>query len=239
MFCALQTLTSYQNVIAMRKIKEMQAEHLYLIRGASGANSPFFENEGDCKLFLELADRFLQDYLHIASFQNNRDGWIMIIRTKSAIDIKRAYYTRRGLSKKCKKEFEYTEIWKILSDQIRIFLSTYVKVTNARTGRVGGKVRSRYERFVFESEEEALKICDMLEREYYAQVQPLKRYRPSKRLHKIRRKLLRTSIYMSCALLRMPGKLRELGLRCLDMTVFSNNVARHLISRTLQHHFAT
>lgn len=223
----------------MRQIKKMEADHMYVIRGASTANSPFFEKEADCKLFLEYADRFLGDYLCINRFQNNRDGWVMLITTRSAREIKAAYYTRRARSKKCQKAFEYQEIWKMLSDQIRIFLSTFVKATNYLSGRTGGKVRCRYERFIFESEEEAMKLVSMLEREYYAQAQPLKRYRPSKRLHRLTRRLLRTSLYMSCALLAVPGKLVELGVRCLDLGVFENGVARQLIHRTLQHHFST
>lgn len=216
----------------------MEAEHLYMIRGASAANSPFFENEEDCKLFLAYADRFLKDYLRITSFQNNRDGWVMLIVTHSAVDIKRAYYTRRASSKKCQKEFEYKEVWQMLSDQIRIFLSTYVKATNRKTGRTGGKVRCRYERFVFDDESEALAMREALEREiYYPQAQEIKRYRPARALHRMRKKLLRTSIYVSCYLLTCREKVRELGLACLDLGVFVSGVARHLIKRTRQHHF--
>lgn len=151
----------------MKKVKKMQANHLYMIRGASTANSPFFESEGDCRLFLELVDRFLGDYLKVGCFQNNRDGWAMIITTRSAVAIKKAYYRRRAQSMKCRKEHEYTEVWKMLSDQIRIFLSTYVKATNFRSGRTGGKVRCRFERFIFESEEEAMKMRRTLEEQYY------------------------------------------------------------------------
>lgn len=223
----------------MKKIKKMQAEHLYMIQGCSTANSPFFENELDCKLFLRLADRFLSDYMKILNFQNNRDGWVMLISTKTAADIKRAYYGRRMRSKKCKIEFVYNEVWQMLSDQIRIFLSTYVKATNYRTGRTGGKVRRRYERFVFESEAEAEEVNAKLKSHYYVQEQPMKRYRPSRRLYSLRKRMILSSIYMSCALLGFPGKLRELGMQCLDLGVFTSGVARQLIHRTLHHHFPT
>lgn len=224
----------------MKQIKKMEANQFYLIRGASAANSPFFESEEDCQLFLKLADRFLKKYLKITSFQNNRDGWVMLIATRSERKIKRAYRTRRMLSKKCKKECAFDEVWQMLSDQIRIFLSTYVKATNFRTGRTGAKVRSRYERFVFESEEEAMRMQALLEKIYYVQAQANRRYRPSKKLHKIRRRLLKTSIYVSCALLRVPENFRALGMRCLDLGVWvADGVVRQLISRTLKHHFPT
>lgn len=221
----------------MLKVKKMQAGHYYMIRGSSTANSSFFERESDCKLFLTFADRYLGGYMKITCFQNNRDGWAMLIATRSTGVIKRAYRRRRALSLKCNKAFELEEVWQILSDQVRIFLSTFVKAINQRRGREGGMVRCRYERFVFEDEVEASRMRDLLESEYYLQAQPLKRYRPSKKLCDLRRKLFRTSIYLSSALLRDAGKARQLGLRCLDVGLFATDVVRQLILRTKIHHF--
>lgn len=217
----------------------MEAEHVYLIRGCSVANTPFFEQEADCKLFLELADHYLKEYLTIASFQNNRDGWVMIIVTKTASVIKNAYCARRLLSKKCKKEFELQEVWKMLSDQIRILLSTYVRRTNHETGRKGAKVRHRYERFVFNSVEEALAMQESLEGECYPLEQPEERYRPSDELSTLTKSMIRSSIYMGCALLKSTKNLQKLGMVCLDLGVLVSNVARQLIQSTLHHHFPT
>lgn len=223
----------------MEKIKKMGAEHIYLIRGASCSNTPFFELESDCQLFLELADHYLRDYLKITSFQNNMHGWVMIICTESAAAIKAAYQARRALSKKCKKEFELNEVWQILSDQIRIFLSTYVKRTNRRTKRKGTKVRRRYERFLFDSTEEVLAMKAMLEEERYPLEQQEECYRPREDQSELRDSMIRTSIYMSCGLLGVPEMLRELGMACLDLGVLLTDVARQIIQNTLHHHFPT
>lgn len=240
MFSVFMTLTISSLITCrMRQIKKMQANHMYLIRGASTANSPFFESEGDCRLFLELADRFLGNYVTISSFQNNRDGWMMIIVTRSSREIKRAYYLRRALSSKCKKACEYKEVWRMLSDQIRIFLSTYVKTTNYRSGRMGGKVRCRYERFVFDNEEEAVALKEMMEREYCLQAQQQRRYRPARKLHRMRKRLIRTSVYVSSRLLGCGQKLAELGVACVDVGLFQKDIVRQLIFRTLHHHFPT
>lgn len=223
----------------MKPIKMMQAEHMYLIRGSSTANAAFFEKEADCKLFLELADRILGKFMSINSFQNNRDGWAMIITTKSADAIRKAYKARRKKSKTCKRKHAFKEVWRMLSDQVRILLSTYVKKTNHETGRTGSKVRRRYERFVFESEEEAKNMRDLLESEIYSQAQPVKAYRPKKHRHSIRKKLIKKSLYISSALLYAAKKLRKVGLGILDLGVFSLNVVREVIRATLDHHFPT
>lgn len=215
----------------------MQPDQIYLIRSASTANSPFFETEADCKLFLRLADRHLSQFLSINRYQNNRDGWVMIITTASEEAIRLAYKARRVRSKKCKPECAFTEVWRMLSDQIRIFLSIYVKTTNELTGRSGTKVRCRYERFVFESTEEAKEISDSLDREFYDQAQNKRRYRPTWRQHEIRKRLLQTSIYISCALLGAKEKAMELGMRCLVLCDFTQTVVRQLIKSTYKHHF--
>lgn len=212
---------------------------MYLIRGASTANSSFFEKLSDCKLFLALADRYLGRFLTINSFQNNRDGWAMIITTRSADEIKRAYLARRAKSKKCNKQFEFKEVWRMLSDQVRILLSTYVKMTNSETRRSGGKVRCRYQRFAFESAEEAERMKQLLETEVYDQAQEVKRYRPSVWMSSIRARMIKTSVYVSSALLNCAEKVAELGMRCLDAGGFYQDVVRLLVNRTLHHHFPT
>ncbi len=217
----------------------MAANHVYLIRGSGVANSPFFETEEDCKLFLQYVDRFLRSYMTINLFQNNCDGWAMIVSTKSTEDIKQAYKERRARSKKCKKTCSYNEVWKILSDQVRILLSTYVKATNQKTGRKGGKVRSSYERFVFESPEEAQTMQMLMKKQRYRQQQPCKRYRPARKLHRIRKKLMKSSPFLSCASSGVAEKMVKIGIRCLNLTVLVGDVLRHLVQVTLYYHFPT
>ena len=215
----------------------MQAEHIYLIEGAVTANSSFFENEADCKDFMRLADKHLGEYLSINSFQNNRDGWVMIITTKSAQNIRDAYHLRRSRSKKCKASCAHYEIWRILSDQIRILLSTFVKLTNENSGRTGGKVRGNYKRYIFESVEEVEQMKQTLSQQKYDQSQELKRYRASKKLFCIKNKQLKRSIYMSCARLSSTINVRKLGLGCLNLAGLMINVLRHVVQSTFDHHF--
>jgi len=231
-FWEFATLTCKE--IKMLPIKQMQANQLYLIEGTSVANSPFFESEADCKLFLSLTDKYLIDYLTINCFQNSRDGWVMIVTTKSAEAIRTAYENRRKQSKKCKEDCAHHETWRMLSDQIRILLSTYVKATNENTGRTGGKVSGKYKRFVFESLEEVEAVKKELLQLKYDQSQELARYQPSNELYCLQSK---QSIYMGCALLESKELLRELGMRCLDLAGSLIHVLRQLVKTTFDFHF--
>jgi len=218
----------------MIPIKQMQANQLYLIEGTSVANSPFFENEADCKLFLSLVDKYLADYVTINCFQNSPDGWAMIITTKLAEAIRTAYKNRRKQSKKCKEHCAHHEIWRILSDQIRILLSTYVKATNENTGRKGGKVRGNFKRFVFESVEEAETVKEELLKLKYDQAQELERYQPSNELYCFKNK---ESIYIGCERLESKKLLHKLGMRCLDLAGSKIDVLRKLVRTTFNLHF--
>jgi len=233
-FWLFATLTC--KVIIMIPVKQMQANQLYLIEGTSVANSPFFENEADCELFLSLADKYLTDYLSINCFQNSRDGWAMIATTKSAEAIRTAYENRRKQSKKCKVDCAHHEIWKMLSDQIRILLSTYVKATNENTGRTGGKVRGKFKRFVFESVEEAEAVKEELLQLKYDQAQELERYQPSDDLYHFENNK-KQSIYMGCARLVSEEMARQLGMRCLDLAGSAIDVLRQLVKTTFDFHF--
>lgn len=221
----------------MIEIQQMQANHMYLIEGKSAANSSFFEDERDCKDFMQLAEKYLGAFVSINSFQNKKDGWAMIISTKSEEAIRATYKRRRSKSKKCKKAFEYHEVWRMLSEQVRIWQSTFVKLSNQKTGRTGGKVSAKYRRYLFETVEEAEEMREKLSKRSYDQAQPIKRYRASKKLFRIKKKVMRKSIYLSCGLLKMKKNIVKLGLRCLDLSVFMSDVLRRLIKKTINHHF--
>jgi len=182
-------------------------------------------------------DKYLADYVFVNCFQNSRDGWAMIITTKSAEVIRSAYKDRRKQSKKCNKDCAHHEIWRMLSDQIRILLSTYVKATNETTGRTGGKVRGKYKRFVFESVEEAEAVKDELLNLKYDQAQELKRYQPSKKLYRVKNRQKKQSVYMGCALLKSKEMVRKLGMRCLDLAGSAIVVLRQLVKTTFEFHF--
>jgi len=161
----------------------------------------------------------------------------MIVTTKSAEAIRTAYEDRRKQSKKCNAECAHHEIWRMLSDQVRIMLSTYVKATNENTGRTGGKVSGKYKRFVFESVEEAEAVKEELLNLKYDQAQELEIYQPSNELYRVKDTEREQSIYMGCALLKSREMVRKLRMRCLDLAGSAIAVLRQLVKTTLDFHF--
>ena len=224
----------------------MQAKKIYLLKCASAANTVFFENELQAKLFLNYVDKYLGDYFEIHGYQNNIDGWVLVATTRSEKEIFNAYKKRRSNSKKCKIEFEFTEIWRILSEQIRILQSCYVKATNFLSGRIGTKVRSNYQRFVFGSHEEALAIMKQMKEQKYSQAQKKRKYFGLKSHFDFTKKQIHDSIYMCCNKLKDKIDLtthrgvcykEKLVLKCLRLLDDQLDLLRQLVNSTFFTHF--
>ena len=217
----------------MKLIKEMHANNIYMIKGESSANAVFFENEKEARLFLNLVDLYLKDYVEVNRFQNTKDGWILVITLKSEEEIREAYRKRREASKKCKAECAFDEIWRIISDQIRILLSTYVRTTNSRNNREGGKVKSSYKRYYFEHLEEAVGVMKKMDEQEIEQSQPNKRYEGAEELFEMTESEVKESIYFGCKWFKSGFRLRELGMKCLRLLDFLGDVLLDRIEKTL------
>ena len=138
----------------MIKIKETEAGGLYLFQGRASANSLFIESAQEAQKFLSLFDRYLGNYVNLLDHCFCPEGWNLIVKLKSKPTILSHYQQHREKSKTA-KVLNYTEVWRIISERVRIFLFQYVKWSNTIEGRKGSKVYCRYERYVFDHAEEA------------------------------------------------------------------------------------
>lgn len=106
------------------------------------------------KLFFRYCDYYLKDYIDVQEYALNQDGWAMLIKIKSSKTI-RKYYEKVTSRRKSKKDLEVSfttmPIWKILSERVRLFISTYVRMSNKILGREGSLVRRKYKRYRFDS----------------------------------------------------------------------------------------
>lgn len=139
----------------MKSIKKLQAGGFYIIQSKASANSNYFESDSLASVFFKYFNYYLKDYIDLYEYSLNQDGWIMAIRIKSASTVKK-YYSKILEKRTDKENSSAKEIWRIISERFRVFISTYVRVSNKILGREGGLVKHKYERFSFDSEEEAL-----------------------------------------------------------------------------------
>lgn len=199
----------------MKKTKTMQAGGLYFFKSSACSNTVYFEVLDHTKMFLELAKQHLKGYLYIHEYMLCKDGWGFLARLKPEKNIRQAYIKR---CKKYNKAPKDLPVWKIISEQIRLFLSQYATKYNADTEREGVLVKRPYERYYFDSVQEAKRMIKRIRRRLVGLDQGKKMYRAKKGHYRIPKKLGKGGIYLSSKKRVKRGDVK--GRNLLDLTVF-------------------
>ena len=125
-----------------------------MIESLSSGKSAYFSNGEEIKLFTQLFNRYLGRYVQIHKMYISCEGYQILIRIRSAAVLRRLYTLRMRSKKRVNRKEFMEEPWRIVSEQIRIFHSVYVKEVNKMRGRKGVLVQSRFGRYYFERKEE-------------------------------------------------------------------------------------
>ena len=166
----------------MKKVQETKEGGFYIFKGRSNANSCFIEKIIHAKQFLLYANHFLKGYLSIYDYLITKDGWVLVIKVKSEL--------------KKQKSIINEDVWLIISERIRLFLSTFVRVTNKQRGRTGCLVHSSYERYCFETLKEAMKYINRIRNQQIKLYSGRKKYRGVKTHYKISASVGKGSVFL-------------------------------------------
>lgn len=121
-----------------------------LAKGNAVALNLMFETKKDHQLFLKYWKKYLGSMATLLNYHLSPTGWTLLFKTKSKEDILSAYYELRSQSKKAKSENTLQDVTRILSEHFRIFLSQYVRRSNANHKRRGSKVMQRFSKYVLD-----------------------------------------------------------------------------------------
>jgi len=215
----------------MKRIKKCKAKGLYIFEGRVSANSTYFENKSECKKFLIYANHYLKEVLTIHEFVLTRHGWHMLVRVKHKSKI---ITFAEGNIKGAKNQ--KIEVWRVVSEQIRLFLSTYVRVVNKFRGRTGVLVHSSYKRFYFEHVAEAQEHINKMREQLLDLSQRNKKYRGKRSHWEITIMQGKASIFL-CS--KYIDKALKKAVKFLESTVFKGSqdlVLLKLIKNTSNTH---
>ncbi len=148
-----------------------------MLESLSSGNSCYFETDEEIKIFKQLALRYLAAYVHIHRLYVSSEGYHLLVEVKSQSVLRRNYTRRCNAKGKEINVLFYKETWRIVSEQIRILHSTFVKAANKCRDRKGVLVQKRYGRYYFESMEEFDGYIDCMDRGAEIQGQKNNRYR--------------------------------------------------------------
>jgi len=153
----------------------------------------------------------------------NRDGWMLLVKIHSEKMI---------ADQENKKSLP---IWKIISERMRLFLSTFVRVTNNSKGRTGCLVHRSYERIYFESYQEAKELIRKIKNQQIKLYNGRKRYRGLKSHYRISGRLGKGSIFL-CSKDLKKGELKKGNAGVFDFIGLKNIVLQKLVNSTISKH---
>ncbi len=224
----------------MIRTKKVYAGGYYLFQGEASANSCFIENLKEARLFFRLFDRYLKNFVKVHEYLLTAEGWMVQVTIRSKKKVLCAYAKKKKVSF---KEEEPMEVWRIISERMRLFLSHYVRRTNRMEGRSGRKVKESYHRYFFETTKEAKGYMDKMRNQKIKLMQRKKKYRKVKTHYTIPKKEARGSIFLclkGCKGKKSMRTVREkTGLSCLYLLDLDKIVLPNLISTTKNVHLTS
>lgn len=169
----------------MKSTHKLQANSYYVFESMSSGRSTYFESEGEIEIFKSLFSRYLSKYVEVHRMYLSAQGYNILLRVRDSSTIRNNYM------KACEKQGKHIktqlvdEIWRIVSERMRIFHSVFVKAVNSKRGRKGVLVQRRYRRYYFEKVEEGLRYISEMDSGKEIESQEDEKYGVSERWKKL------------------------------------------------------
>ena len=216
----------------MQHLKEIQAKGFYAFCGKPSANSSFIESKKEAREFINSANGRFAGFLRIREYLISQDSWTLLCEIEDEETIINAYLAKREESTCEYKLPPLSEIWRIVSEQVRNFLSRFVKFCNHERGRTGSLVHSNYDRYFFENEEAALMFIKKIYEQSLDFSQWNRKYKPNSKYFYFTNKEKRSNVFL-CS-----NNLKGLSLLLIGVvgsvvtTRLTNHILRKLITST-------
>lgn len=219
----------------MKSVKNLESGGFYLLKGISAANTLFFEDFEEKIKFQKMIEKYLSNMIEIREYCLKPDGWTLLVKLKDERTIKKHFDLMKSGS--ASKGANFVKIWEKISEMVRIMLSQYSKWANRKRGRIGSLVGNSYQRFYFETGEEALEKLTEMREDKVNLKQPLKRFRPKmKHYDKDGKIASNTWIKTSRMVQEKLISLQEIGLNSLILWEASLVMVSKLVEFTLNLH---
>ncbi len=198
----------------MIRTKEFYKKGFYIFESKVAANSNYIENIQEAKLLLTYAGYYLKDFLKIHDYIITRHGWQLAVCINDQFPN------------------EKIDPWRVISERIRLFISSYVRGVNFRRKRTGVLVHSNYQRFYFETWQEAKDHMESMRNQRIRLYQKKKKYRGLKFHYTIKSRVAKGSIFL-CSKERSEGNHRiEREIEHQGLWGLTNLVGPNLIKST-------
>lgn len=227
-------------VFIMKKTEILFDGGIYIFRGLPSANSMEFENESEAKLHLELFDRYLKNYVKVLEFRITKEGWEYLVQIKDKRTLKK--HILKDSNAQDKSSWDVT---RIIGERIRIFRLLLRRELNRIQGRKGTGVRNVYEKYYFESIEEAEMYIKKMKEGEIDLSQPENKYKSNENHYDIDGRINQSEEYgismLSSETFWFLGKkwmlrIHKIWMKALCFLVNRRYIVYKLIQNTIDYH---
>lgn len=173
----------------------LDCNRICLAMGNAVARNLMFESKQDHELFFKYWKKYLGGMATLLNYHLSPTGWTLLIKTKSKEEIIAAYHAQRSQSKKAKKENTLKDAPRILSEHFRIFLSQFVRRSNAHHRRKGCKVMQRFHKYVLKDGVDYEYFFEKITKKSRRQVQIKKKYQANLSGYDTRKEMTKDSAW--------------------------------------------
>lgn len=138
----------------MKKTSNYVPGGYYLFESLASGKTCYFETEEEILIFRRFLKRYLSKYIKIHKIFTSAEGYNLLLRIRGKGVLIKRYLERCNKLKKKVRPLYIEEPWRIVSEQMRIFHSVYVKAVNKIRDRKGVLVQKRFSKSYFENKEE-------------------------------------------------------------------------------------
>lgn len=215
----------------------LKSNSICLAMGDSVALNLMFESKQDHELFLEYWIKYLGGMAQLINYHLTPTGWVLLFKTKSDTDICTAYHSLRSQSQKADKTKTYKECSRMLSEHFRIFLSQYVRRTNAHKGRKGTKVLQRFSKYILNEASDYTYFFDLITRRERKIAQTNDKYRADERMYDEQKEMVEESVWQVGT--RLYNGMAGWFVRYFEMELIrpESSVLRKYLNHSIPTHF--
>lgn len=219
----------------MKNVKKVECGGFYLLKGIASANSLFFEDRSEKLYFQKLGNNLLESVMEIREYCLTAEGWMIVVKLKDKRTIKKHFDILKANSPS--KGERFVKIWEMISELVRMWLNRYSKWVNRKRVRIGSLVGGVYERYYFDTGEEAIKKIEEMRNQKIESSQITERFRANMRYYKKREFSGKNEWIKTSGMVQRGEKLvQEIGFECLYLWELSLIVASKMVDFTKNLH---
>lgn len=173
----------------------LKSDSVCMAMGDAVALNLMFETQQDHELFFAYWKKYLGNMATLLNYHLTPTGWVLLFKTKSREQIQEAYKLQRRQSRKAKAMHTLHDTSRILSEHFRIFLSQFVRRTNAIHQRKGTKVLQSFHRYVLNELADYEYFFDKITRQIDNKAQKAVKYQADEKGYDVKNEMKKDSIW--------------------------------------------